>query len=197
MTWWITKKNGRRIGRPLVVLTVAALAGGYLLGWFSTLADESPDLPAAETTFAPAEGSPIGVASGDLDQPPTEAPASAVGGASSSQAQPTTAEVAATPADEEPSPAASATASSLMTPTTTDEPTPADEPAATKRMIVAGDGAALREAPRPDAAAMDLLAAGTTATVLEGPILQDGFAWYRWDVAGTTGWATGASLSPA
>ena len=99
MTWWIKKKNGRRIGRPLVVLTVAALAGGYLLGWFSTLADESLDLSAAETPLAPAERSPIGVAPGVMDHPPTGAPTSAVGGASSPQAQPATAEVAAAPAD--------------------------------------------------------------------------------------------------
>lgn len=165
MTWWI-QKNGRTIGRPLAVLTVAALVGGYLLGWLSTLADESLDRPVAETPLAPAEGRPVGGAPGVLGQPPTDAPEMAGDGTSGPRVRPAIAEGAATP----PSPA--------------------------KRLIVIGDGAALREAPGADAAVVDRLAAGTTVTVLEGLIIQDGFAWYRLDVAGTFGWMAGAFLSP-
>ena len=123
MIWSIRTTNGRRIARPLVVLAVAAMAGGYLLGRVSTLAGGALDPPAAET-----------------------------------------AETAV---------------------------------AAAGRMVVVGDGAALRDAPQSDAVVVGRVAVGTAVMVVDGPIIRDGVAWYLVDAAGATGWSSDASLAPS
>ena len=120
----------RKIGRPLAVLALAALVGGYLLGWFATIADEQSAVTLSATNSS---------------------------GTASVQAA---------------------------------------TPVATTTMIVADDGTALQEAPNPDAAVVAQLEADTIVTILEGPNIQDSVAWYRLDVGGLTGWATGAFLSP-
>ena len=120
MTLSIRKTNGRRIAQPLLVLAVAAVAGGYLLGRVSTLAGGALDPPAAETAVA-----------------------------------------------------------------------------AAGRMVVVGDGAALRDAPRPDAVVVGRVAVGTAVMVVDGPIVRDGVAWYLVDAVGATGWTSDASLAPS
>ena len=58
-----------------------------------------------------------------------------------------------------------------------------------------GDPVNLRAAASLSAGILAEVPAGTTATVVDGPVSADGYTWYALDVAGTTGWSAGEFLT--
>ena len=64
-------------------------------------------------------------------------------------------------------------------------------------VVVGTDRLNLRVQAGLDAEVVTVLEAGQTATVVDGPVESDGYAWYQLDAGGTVGWSASSFLAPA
>jgi uncharacterized protein YgiM (DUF1202 family) len=90
--------------------------------------------------------------------------------------------------------AAGWTAGDFLAPATPDD---GSSFAAGDTVAINDDDVNLRAATGLDAEILNTLSAGTTATVLDGPVETDGYAWYLLDVNGVSGWVASEFLSAA
>lgn len=74
---------------------------------------------------------------------------------------------------------------------------PIAEFAAGETVVVGADALNFRAEPGLSGESAVVLPPGLRATVMAGPMVADGYAWYQLDANGVTGWSAGEFLAPA
>lgn len=171
--------------RPLAVVAVAAtLATGLVVG---RGAFEGSGTPTAQAQEAPAaQEAPLAATPAAEAAPEEAAAAASEDGVISIAGFPAAASDDAG-AVREVQPAAPAIAPAAQ---------PIAEFAAGETVVVGADALNFRAEPGLNGEIAVVLPPGLRATVMAGPTVADGYAWYQLDANGVTGWSAGEFLDP-